>query len=164
MTTRPAPPVDVPDASPSSPRRRRHYGWRPNGVITAGERSRRVAGALVVGAALAVGLAACSPTPANLGHGPLGVSQANRNAGGVIRIYDTGFKPGVLRVRAGTNVLVINKGGNSHSVTADDGAFDTGVLAGGGDDASFVLTKPGTYPYYDELDPYEHGVIIVTGG
>jgi plastocyanin len=118
---------------------------------------------VVVGAAVPLGLAACSPTPANLGHGPLGISQANRAAAAVITINNTGFSPSVTYVQAGLNILVINASYESHTVTAFDGAFGTGVLAGGGDDASFVIKTPGTYRYYDELNPGTlQGEIVVT--
>lgn len=127
-----------------------------------GARARRLVLAGIVGALTSVGLGACGYTgAANLGHGPLGISQANRDAGAVITIYDTGFNPPVIKVPAGTNILVVNSGGDSHSVTAFNGSFNTGVLAGGGDDASFVVNKPGTYRYYDQLDPFRQGEIIV---
>lgn len=124
--------------------------------------ARRAVAAGVLGLGGSVGLAACGFTgAANLGHGPLGISQANRTAGGVITIYNTGFHPAIIKVPAGTNILVVNAGGHSYSATAFNGAFNTGLLAGGGDDASFVINKPGTYRYYDQLDPFRQGEIIV---
>lgn len=133
-------------------------------IVNAAARHRRLLGVLAVGAGSTLGLAACSPTPANLGHGPLGISQATRAAGAVITIYDTGIVPTITHVQAGVNILVINAGGDSHSVTAFNGAFTTPILAGGQDDASFVINKPGTYRYYDELDTFRQGEIIVTPG
>jgi plastocyanin len=126
-------------------------------------RSRPVRGAAVVaaGVGVALGLAACSPTPANLAHGPLGVSQAKRAAGAVIYIKNLHYQPDVVRVPVGTNILVVNDGGDTLSAT--NGAFGTRVLAGGGDDASFVVTKPGTYHVYDQLNPFIKGTIYVTG-
>ncbi|MGH9129797.1 MAG: cupredoxin domain-containing protein [Acidimicrobiales bacterium] len=115
-----------------------------------------------MGAVVSIGLAACSPTPSTLAHGPHGISQANRNAAAVITIYNTGFTPTISRVPAGLNVLVINDSGLNHSLTAFNGAFDTGLLAAGGDDASFVIAKPGTYRYYDEVNPSFQGEIVVT--
>lgn len=117
----------------------------------------------MVGAGVSLGLAACSPTPANLGHGPLGISQANRNAAAVITIENTGYSPPVIQVQAGLNILVINDANQSHTVTAFDGAFSTEALAGGGDDGSFIIKSPGTYRYYDEFNPDTlQGEIIVT--
>ncbi len=127
------------------------------------ERLRRAVGLVVVGAAVPLGLAACSPSPANVGHGPLGISQANRAAAAVITINNAGFSPPVTYVQAGLNILVINASDSSHTVTAFNGAFRTPVLAGGGDDASFVIKTPGTYRYYDEFNPgILQGEIVVT--
>ncbi len=122
----------------------------------------RLIGAIAVGIGSALGLAACSPTAANLGHGPRGVSQATRAADGVISIYNTEVLPKILRVPVGSNVLVINQSGLSHTVTAFDGSFGTPVLSGGGNDASFVVTKTGTFRYYDQLNTFLQGEIIVT--
>lgn len=134
--------------------------------VAPGGRRRRLASragiaAGVLGAAL--GLAACSPTPANVGHGPLGVSQANRDAAAVIYIKDFSYVPKVVHIKAGQNVLVVNDGRDSHTVTANNGAFQTGPLAGGGDDGSFVISKPGVYHYFDALNPFMRGTIVVSG-
>ncbi len=131
-------------------------------LLSSVSRRKRLLGTLVVGGCSALGLAACSPTPANLGHGPLGISQATRAAGAVITIYNSSIVPPITRVPVGTNVLVINTSGDSHSITAFDGSFNTPVLAGGGDDASFIVTKPGTFRYYDVLNTFLQGEIIVT--
>lgn len=134
----------------------------PKTALMAAARRKRLFGVLGVGLGSALGLAACSPTPANLGHGPLGISQATRDAGAVITIYDTKIVPSITKVPVGTNVLVINDGSASHSITAFDGAFSTPVLAGGGDDASFIVHKTGTFRYYDELNTFLQGEIVVT--
>jgi plastocyanin len=69
----------------------------------------------------------------------------------------------VTRVKAGQNILVVNQGNLSHSLTSfKKGAFDTGVLSGGGADNSFVIKKPGTYRYYDQLNTFLQGEIIVS--
>lgn len=124
---------------------------------------RRAAGLAVGGAAVALALSACSPTPANLGHGPLGISQATRAAQAVIYIENTGYSPVISRVPAGGNVLVINSSNENHTLTALNGAFTTPVLSGGNDDASFIVRKPGVYRFYDELNPDSlQGELVVT--
>lgn len=138
------------------------HGLSARAILSTGRRHGRALGVLAVGLGSTVVLAACSPTPANLGHGPLGISQATRAAGAVITIFNAAIVPTVTTVPVGTNVLVINASGLSHTITAFDGSFSTPVLAGGGDDASFVVTKPGTFRYYDELDTFLQGEIIVT--
>jgi plastocyanin len=82
-----------------------------------------------------------------------------------------GFDPSQLSVAAGTAVTLANVGGKPHSLTADDGSFDTGIVtpgaAGGrfaGTNASIVATKAGTYPFHCEVHPEKmKGVLTVTG-
>lgn len=114
-------------------------------------------------AGLALVLAACSPTPANVAHGNKGEQpNAPLNAPRItIRSY--AFHPDVLRVRVGSHVTVVNHDRANHTVTAVDGAFNTGPIAAGGAASTFVVTKAGTYHYYCEIHPYMKGEIIATG-
>jgi plastocyanin len=81
------------------------------------------------------------------------------------------FDPPELSVAAGTPVILANVGGKPHSLTADDGSFDAGIVtpgaAGGcfaGTNASVVVTKAGTYPFHCEVHPEKmKGVLTVTG-
>jgi plastocyanin len=57
-----------------------------------------------------------------------------------------GFNPKSITVKAGTIVRWVNYGKEGHTVTSDDGYFDSGTLSPGG--TFFVLFyKPGTYHY-----------------
>ena len=81
------------------------------------------------------------------------------------------FNPDALTVKAGSTVLVANVGGKPHTFAADDGSFDSGVVAPGaeggrfaGTNASVVLTRPGTYRFHCDVHPQAMtGVITVTG-
>ena len=81
------------------------------------------------------------------------------------------FNPDTLTVKAGSTVLVANVGGKPHTLAADDGSFDSGVVAPGaeagrfaGTNASVVLTKPGIYRFHCDVHPQAMtGVITVTG-
>src|SRR3989440_9461431 len=81
------------------------------------------------------------------------------------------FNPDTLTVKAGSTVLVANVGGKPHTFTADDGSFDSGVVAPGaeggrfaGNNASVVLTKPGTYRFHCDVHPQAMtGVVTVEG-
>jgi plastocyanin len=81
------------------------------------------------------------------------------------------FDPPRLTVPAGSTLLVANVGGKPHTLTADDGSFDTGTIAPGpeggrfvGKNASVTLTEPGTFRFHCEVHPaVMKGVVTVTG-
>jgi plastocyanin len=81
------------------------------------------------------------------------------------------FDPPELAVAAGTTLLVANVGGKPHTLTADDGAFDTGVIEPGaqggrfaGKNASITLNQAGTFKFHCEVHPAAmKGVVTVTG-
>jgi plastocyanin len=81
------------------------------------------------------------------------------------------FDPPELAVEAGSTLLVANVGGKPHTLTADDGSFDTGTIAPGpeggrfaGRNASVTLTEPGTFKFHCEVHPAAmKGVVTVTG-
>src|SRR2546430_17323745 len=64
-----------------------------------------------------------------------------------VSIKDFEFQPRELTVKAGATVTWTNDGGSSHTITADDGSFESPTL-GAGKTYSRKFTKPGTYPYY----------------
>jgi plastocyanin len=64
-----------------------------------------------------------------------------------IGIRDNQFSPGELTITAGTTVSWQHEGSFPHTVTADDGQFDSGNLEGG-DSYSFTFDEPGEYPYH----------------
>lgn len=57
------------------------------------------------------------------------------------------FQPAEITVAPGTTVVWTNDAGLPHSVTADDGTFDSGAMSGG-DTFSWTFDEPGEYPYY----------------
>ena len=81
------------------------------------------------------------------------------------------FDPSELTVAAGTTRLVPNVGGRPHTLTADDGSFDTGIVNPGaeggrfsGKNASVTLDKAGTFKFHCEVHPAAmKGVVTVTG-
>lgn len=64
-----------------------------------------------------------------------------------VAIVDSAFEPVELTVAAGTTVVWNQEGSAPHTVTADDGAFDSGTL-NTGDTFEFTFEEPGEYPYY----------------
>jgi len=82
------------------------------------------------------------------------------------------FDPPNLEVQAGSTLLFANVGGKPHTLTADDGSFDTGVVAPGaeggrfaGTNATITLSKPGKFPFHCEIHPAAmRGVLTVAAG
>jgi plastocyanin len=81
------------------------------------------------------------------------------------------FDPSELEVAAGTTLLVANVGGKPHTLTADDGSFDTGVIEPGaqggrfaGKNGSVTLNQAGTFRFHCEVHPAAmRGTVTVTG-
>ena len=57
------------------------------------------------------------------------------------------FEPKTITVKAGTEIVFVNRDPAKHTVTSDTGKFDSGDIASG---ASYTLKldQAGTYPYY----------------
>jgi plastocyanin len=64
----------------------------------------------------------------------------------VIALDDV-FQPETVRVSSGTTVTWTHRGKSPHSITADDGSFDSGRLDPG-DSFSFTFEDTGAYPYH----------------
>ncbi|HEU0245231.1 MAG TPA: right-handed parallel beta-helix repeat-containing protein [Candidatus Limnocylindrales bacterium] len=75
----------------------------------------------------------------------------------VVSALDDFFDPQVLRVQPGTTVEFANDGRNPHTVTADDGTYDSGVIQGGGS-FSHTYTTPGIYPFNCKLHGAAGGI------
>src|SRR4051812_41797737 len=81
------------------------------------------------------------------------------------------FEPNTLTADAGSSVLFANVGGKPHTFTADDGSFDTGIVAPGaengrfaGNNATVTLNKPGNFAFHCEIHPQQmKGTLTVTG-
>jgi plastocyanin len=95
--------------------------------------------------------------------------QASDSAGFVSSSFR--FEPDRLTVQAGTTLLVGNVGGKPHTLTADDGSFDSGVIDPGAEGGRFAghyatisLSKPGTHPFHCTIHPDKmKGVLTVEG-
>ena len=78
-----------------------------------------------------------------------------------VTIVDFAFQPATLEVPVGTTVTWTNQGSAPHTVTADDGSFDSGTLQPGGT-FSMTFDTPGTFTYHCEIHPNMMGTIVVT--
>jgi len=90
--------------------------------------------------------------------GPSSAALASSGTGIVIKNF--AFTPKTLTVAPGTRLQVTNADGTQHTFTADNGAFATGVLAGG-KHAAVTLNKAGTYRYHCDIHPNMTGKLVV---
>ena len=70
------------------------------------------------------------------------------------------FDPKALEIAAGTTVTWTNMEIARHTVTADDGSFDSGSLKDG-DSFSFTFESAGTFPYICEFHTSMKGTVTV---
>ena len=70
------------------------------------------------------------------------------------------YTPDGATVRVGDTLVWTNVGAVPHSVTADDGSFDSGILMGG-DTWSYTPSVGGTFAYYCSLHPAMRATVIV---
>jgi plastocyanin len=83
------------------------------------------------------------------------------SASASVNISNFAFDPNVLEVTAGTTVTWTNNDGANHTVSADDGSFDSGSIGSGG---SFSVTfdTPGTYTYHCNIHGNMTGTVVVS--
>ena len=81
--------------------------------------------------------------------------------GNDVTVVNFAFAPASLSVQTGETVTWTNMDDVSHTVSADNDAFDSGAFGAG---ASFQLTAgpPGTYTYFCQIHPFMKGTLTVT--
>jgi plastocyanin len=82
---------------------------------------------------------------------------------GQVAIQDFLFSPYTITIYAGQSITWMNNGQAPHTVTADDGSFDSGILLAG-DSYSHTFALPGTYTYHCNVHPFMHGTVFVIAG
>jgi plastocyanin len=80
-----------------------------------------------------------------------------------VDIHDHIFDPAQLNVAPGTTVTWTNGDTEAHTVTADNGLFDSGVIEPG-QFYSTWLGGSGTVSYHCEIHPDMKGSVVVGGG
>src|SRR5205085_2438342 len=70
------------------------------------------------------------------------------------------FAPARIEVTAGTTVVWTNNAPVQHSVVADNGSFDSGLIDPGKRFAH-TFTKAGTYTFHCTPHPFMKGVVVV---
>jgi plastocyanin len=74
-----------------------------------------------------------------------------------------GFKLTSTTAAAGAEVTFDNQDGTAHTLTADDGAFDTGPVAAGESATVSAPADPGTYAFHCDIHPSMTGQLTVEG-
>ncbi|GAA2926105.1 hypothetical protein GCM10020221_22570 [Streptomyces thioluteus] len=78
-----------------------------------------------------------------------------------VSIRDFAFIPDSLTVNAGDTVTWTNEDGTDHTVTADDGSFNSGRF-GQGRTFSHTFTLSGPFPYHCDIHREMRGTVTVT--
>lgn len=78
-----------------------------------------------------------------------------------VNIQDDAFDPATTSIAPGTTVTWVNNDDEAHTVTADDGLFDSGRLDPG-DSYSVWFDGSGTVAYHCEPHPHMTGSIEVS--
>ena len=82
-------------------------------------------------------------------------------AADTVDIKDFSFSPKRITVKAGQPITVANQDNVTHTLTANDGAFDTRDLGGGHRDR-LTVEAAGTYAYHCEIHPFMTGTLRVS--
>lgn len=72
------------------------------------------------------------------------------------------YDPQTLTVNVGDKVTWVNNGEDIHTVTSDDGSFDSGDMKHGAR-WSYTFTTPGTYTYFCAPHPWMTATVVVNG-
>jgi plastocyanin len=80
-----------------------------------------------------------------------------------VGIGDNFFEPPDAAIEPGSTITWTNNGALPHTVTADDGSFDSGVL-NPGDSYTVAFDGQGTVTYYCAIHAEMRGSVTVGGG
>lgn len=87
-------------------------------------------------------------------------TELTKIAANTVVIRDNMYGPETLVVKKGTTVTFENADLTSHTVTAADGSFDTGLLAQG-EKGTVTFDEVGEFSYFCEPHPYMKGTVVV---
>lgn len=103
-----------------------------------------------------------APAPAAAAPSAAAAAPAAQPGSVVITIDNFAFSSGEVSVPAGATVMVDNRDGANHTLTATDRSFDTGNIPGRSMGTFTAPSKPGTYPYLCTIHPFMTGTLTVT--
>jgi plastocyanin len=116
---------------------------------------KRTAG-LAIALLLPLGLAACGDDS-----GSSATKSDSSSKSEEVSIVAKDFSLTSVTAKPGEEVYVDNQGGSTHTVTADDGAFDTGNVEAGKQAEFDAPKEPGTYAYHCTIHSNMTGTLTV---
>ena len=75
-------------------------------------------------------------------------------------VQDFIFRPTRIEIAAGTTIVWTNGGQVAHTVTAEDGSFDTGPIEAG-QRRAMTFSTAGTFPFHCTPHPFMRGEVVV---
>src|SRR5215212_10463843 len=90
-----------------------------------------------------------------------GAYKQQKQATRTVVIQGFSFKPAHITFKRGTKVTWINKDMTKHTATANNGAFDSGVLRSGQSYSHTFKTAGRTNNYHCEIHPFMRGSVTV---
>ena len=124
----------------------------------------RARGALFAGLAcclIAAGCGSSSKSSSSSNAGSTPAAAASPTAATSIQIKDFKYNPPDLKVKAGAKLQIVNGDPAEHTLTADNGAFDSGTIKANGK-GSVTFKKAGTYSYHCSFHAFMHGKVTVS--
>jgi plastocyanin len=85
-----------------------------------------------------------------------------RSGSNAVSISGFAFEESTLEIPVGTRVSWVNDDPADHTVTSEDGSFDSGTIAPG-DGFAVRFEEPGDYPYRCAIHPDMRGTVVVSG-
>lgn len=79
-----------------------------------------------------------------------------------IAIMNHEYSPRIIRVKAGTTVIWVNRDNVDHNVVSESSSELKSPMLGRGESWSHTFDTPGRYDYYCTPHPYMKGTVIVT--
>jgi plastocyanin len=108
------------------------------------------------------------PAAMAMANKPLDTPKVSAQPKATVKIHNFKFTPAVLKIGVGETVKFINEDEEPHTVTAQDGAFDSKAMD---TDQSWThtFTQNGTFAYICAIHPFMKGTVTVistssTGG
>src|SRR5690606_21106898 len=92
---------------------------------------------------------------------PDGGATSTPETGSTVTIDNFALSPTTLTVGAGTTVTWVNNDTAAHTVTADDGSFDSGNLAPG-DSFTHTFDSAGSFSYHCNYHPNMVATVVVS--
>lgn len=102
----------------------------------------------------------CYPAPAGTAPAEEATPEEVISTEATVTIEGFAFKPAEVRISAGGTITWQHKDSAPHTVTSDNGEFDSRSLSQG-DSWSFTFEKPGTYEYHCAIHPSMKAKVIV---